>query len=314
MRFASGFLMATVLLMSSMAMAQKYTISTEDVTHFWQAFDELTSAKSRDDSISIIQYRYIDRATDHFKTFIRIRKFTAEEYVTIIAKYPLFWKSVRPLTENIANRKAEIETVLQKFKDQLPAFEIPEVCFAIGCLRTGGTTGNALILIGSEIAAADNQVVKDELTPWLKSVIGNTGDIVSMVAHEAVHTRQKGLLKNGDLLTAVLNEGIADFVTELVTGLGINAPIHAYGKAHACELRNEFNEAVKQGSHDLKPWLYNGHSAANRVADLGYYVGYAIAELYYTKQTDKLKALEWLLDRSKYKKIYELSAYSESCD
>ena len=49
------------------------------------------------------------------------------------------------------------------------------------------------------------------------------------------------------------------------------------------------------------------------MADLGYYVGYAIAELYYNKQSDKQKALEWLLDRSKYKKIYELSGYKESC-
>ncbi|MBX2969837.1 MAG: hypothetical protein KF803_10745 [Cyclobacteriaceae bacterium] len=310
MKAITGLVFA--MLIHGVVLAQSHTISTEDITHFWEAYDELTSAKSKADSISIIQQKYIDRATGHFKTFIRIRKFTAEEYVTLLGKYPQFWKSVRPLTENIANRKDEIEAVLQKFKNELPAFEIPDVCFAIGCLRTGGTTGDKLILIGSEIAAADKYVVKDELTPWLKSVIGNTGDIVSMVAHEAVHTRQKG--RNTDLLVSVMNEGIADFVTELVSELNINTHIHNYGKAHACEIRNEFSEVIRQKSNDLKPWLYNGNSAGNRIADLGYYVGYAIAELYYNKQSDKQKALEWLLDRSKYRRIYELSGYHERCN
>lgn len=309
----SGFLIGAFLLLNSLVAAQDYTISTQDVANFWEAFDRLTSATTKDDSISIIQQHYLDRATDHFKTFIRIRKFTAEEYVKIIGRYPQFWNSVRPLTENIVNRKAEIETVLQKSKDALPDFDVPDVCFAIGCLRTGGTTGNKLILIGAEIAAADENVETVELTPWLKSVIGNTGDIVSMVAHEAVHTRQKGSLRNGDLLTAVLNEGSADFVSEKIADLNINTHIHEYGKKYACDIRNEFNVVIKQKSNDLKPWLYNGNSANNRIPDLGYYVGYAIAELFYEKQIDKQKAMKWLLDRSKYKKIYELSGYAETC-
>lgn len=305
------FLFMYLIIAVGCCFGQRPSISTADIDNFWSAYDNLNTARSKEDSVAIIQTEYIDRATDHFKIFIRIRRFTAAEYVKIIGKYPQFWRSVRPLTENIVNRKDEIEGILKKFERELPAFKIPDVCFAIGCLRTGGTTGSNLILIGSEIAAADKQVVKDELTPWLNSIIGNTGDIVSMVAHEAVHTRQQG--RNTDLLVSVVNEGVADFVTELVTGLNINSHIHAYGKAHACEIQNEFNAAVKQKSTDLKPWLYNGRSAGSRMPDLGYYVGYAIAESFYEKQTDKQKALEWLLDKSKYRKIYELSGYGEGC-
>lgn len=312
MKTLTGILFA--MLLQSVVYAQQHIITTEDITHFWEANDALSSAQSKEDSISIIQERYIDRATEHFKTFIHIRKFTAEEYVALLGKYPQFWKSVRPLTENIVNRKDEIEIVLQKFKRELPAFEIPDVCFAIGCLRTGGTIGNNLILIGSEIAAANTEVVKDELSPWLKSIIGNTGDIVSMVAHESVHTRQRGKLRNAGLLVPVLNEGIADFITEKISGMNINTVVHAYGKENACVIRDEFNDAINNRSTDLKPWLYNGNNTGGRVADLGYYVGYAIAELYYNKQSDKQKALEWLLDRSKYKKIYELSGYKEGCN
>lgn len=298
---------------SHFCFAQQSTISAVDIDHFWRAYDMLNSAQSKEDSIAIVQTEYINRASNHFKTFIRIRKFTAEEYIKIIGRYPQFWNSVRPLTENIKNRKGEIDAILQKFEMELPGYKIPDVCFAIGCLRTGGTIDDELILIGSEIAAANNQVVKDELSPWLKSIIGTTGDIVSMVAHEAVHTRQKGSLRNAELLVPVLNEGIADFITEKITGLNINAQLHDYGRAHACEIRDEFNQAIRQKHTDLKPWLYNGNNAGDRKPDLGYYVGYTIAELFYEKQPDKQKALNWLLDRSKYKKIYTLSGYAEAC-
>ncbi|MBX2967254.1 MAG: hypothetical protein KF845_14000 [Cyclobacteriaceae bacterium] len=58
-----GFLIV-VLLIQGVASAQQHTISTEDITHFWKAYDKLSSAKTKGDSISIMQQHYIDRATD----------------------------------------------------------------------------------------------------------------------------------------------------------------------------------------------------------------------------------------------------------
>jgi len=56
-----------------------------------------------------MQIYYIDQATDFFKEFIKLRNFTAEEYVVLIGKYPKFWDSVRKETEKVKYRKAEIE-------------------------------------------------------------------------------------------------------------------------------------------------------------------------------------------------------------
>ncbi len=290
--------------------ATSQSISTADIDHFWQAYDQLATAQSKEDSIGIIQRTYIDRATPGFKEFLRVRKFTADEYVKVIGAAPKFWQSIRPLTKQIAQRIAEIETVLAVFVERLPKFKTPDVCFAIGTLRTGGTTTSGLILIGSDIAAADETVDTSELNNWLKSVLGKTGDIVAMVAHEAVHTQQKGSVKS-TVLTASMGEGIADFITQELLGVNINAAIHDYGLANECQLWREFQAELH--NPDYSKWLYGGSGNAGRPADLGYFMGFQIAKAYYEKSSDKRVALTNLLNRRSYEEIYKESGYTGGC-
>ena len=80
---------------------EKQIIETTDIDNFWIAFDKLKSATTQNDSIEIIQTNYIDQSTEYFKEFIRIRNFTAEEYVKLIGKYPKFWNSIRKETEKV---------------------------------------------------------------------------------------------------------------------------------------------------------------------------------------------------------------------
>jgi len=243
-------------------------IETSDIDNFWLAVDQLEKATTRDDSINLIQKNYIDLATPEFQKFIKARNFTAAEYVDLLADYPEFWKSIKPLTVKIGDRKEEIELVMQELSTVLPDFKTPNVCFAIGCLRTGGTTTKDLILIGSEIAAADSTVIKTELSSWLNQIIGTNGDIVSMVAHEAVHTQQSGFPlqdifslikhKNLSLLNASIMEGSCDFITDQYLDLNINSSIHLYGNLHYCELFEEFRSAIAVSPFDYSNFLYNG--------------------------------------------------------
>lgn len=288
-----------------------YSIETGDIDNFWRAYDQLASATSKKDSVSILQKEYIEKASDYFKEFLKARNFTATEYVDLISRYPKFWRSVRPLTENIARRKNEIQEVFETYSQKLPDYRQPDVCFAIGCLRTGGTTTDNLILIGAEIAASDSSVDKSEMSGWLDEVIGNTGDIVAMVAHEAVHTQQRNGGKN-TLLTACLREGIADFVTTELLGLNINQAIYKYGDQHQCKLWKEFEADLEDNPSGISKWLYQGNRSGDRPADLGYYIGHKIAESYYTKQGDKEKALKTLLNERKYRSIFRKSEFSSA--
>jgi hypothetical protein len=287
------------------------SIETADIRHFWYAFDMLENAKSFDDSVTIIQREYINKATPGFREFIRLRNLTAQEYARLIRHFPGFWRSIRNETLKVSERIAEIEDLLDKYETSLPNFKQPDICFAIGCLRTGGTISGDLILIGTEIAASTPETDTTRLSPWLKSVIGQVGDIVDMVAHETIHTQQREKdLKN--LAEFALNEGIADFLSEQVTGLNINRRIHAYGLANDCTLKKEFLMDYQKDKKDITGWLYNGNKAITRPADLGYYIGYRIAEDYYTRAKDKQKALADLLDTRKYMKIFNTSSYLKS--
>ena len=300
------------LFLSFLSSGQSTTeISTQDITHFWEAYDSLATSK---DSVATFQRLYIDRATPGFIAFIKARDFTAKEYVALIKRYPKFWISIRPNTERIATRKHEVEEVFKRFKILYPDFKPPKVCFAIGGLRTGGTTTSDLILIGSEIASADSTTNKTEFTGWLQYVIGNTGDIVAMVAHEAVHTQQpknlafiKGQM-NHRLLSQSLHEGAADFIGMQVTGFVINKTQYAYGIEHEAALWKEFQPQMLD--NDYSVWLYNGNQSSERPADLGYFMGARICESYFNRSTDKEKAIREIIRMKNNKKFLKRSGYA----
>lgn len=294
--------------------AQEYSFETRDIDNFWTAYDMLYSAEDFEDSVNIIQTHYIDNATDGLKEFINLRNFTAEEYVIKLAQYPKFWKSVRPLTVSIVDSKPIIDSIFTTYSSLLPDYQQPDICFAIGCLRTGGTTRDNLILIGAEIAAADTTVDKSEMDGWLSSIIGNTGNIESMIAHETIHIQQFShffiRFSSQPLLTQAILEGVADYIPKKFLDLEINSAVYDYGQNHECSLWNEFRADIQNNSKNYKNWLYKGNQQG-KPADLGYFMGYKIAEAYYENEEKKQKALKWLLDPRKYKKLYRKSDYNE---
>lgn len=270
-----------------------YTIETQDIANFWNAYDRLGTST---DSALTFQELYLDKASPSFREFLKLRDFKAKEYVQLVRTMPAFWESIRPLTENVQNRKSELQPAFDKLKELYPTFRQPDVCFAIGALRTGGTTSEGLILIGTEIAAADSTVHLSEFDrdDFMRLVLKNqTGDIIGIVAHEAVHTQQPGG-DNGDesLLKQTIVEGAADFIASLMLGrVTQSKAIYDYGIAHERELWREFYSDVRNGkSIDDTDWMYDYRT--NRPADLAYFIGYRICEAYYNNARDKKQAIE----------------------
>ncbi|MEZ5042193.1 MAG: DUF2268 domain-containing putative Zn-dependent protease [Saprospiraceae bacterium] len=301
------------ILVPSSAQSTKeiYDISTIDIDHFWEAFDSLAHTK---DSIGTMQRLYIDRGTEGLKQFIKARNFTAAEYVELIRDIPAFWLSIRPNTLAVKERKAQIIEVFRKYKQIYPRFKAPKVCFAIGNLRTGGTVRKDYLLIGTEIASADSTTNKDGMNQWLQSVLGQTGDITGMVAHETVHFLQpKALFPMANayfghrMLMFCLREGAADFIAEQAIGHHINEHIFQYGEAHEQALWEEFKTEMLK--NDFSKWLYNGVQSKGRPADLGYYIGYKICQSYFEKAPDKNKALIAIIRIMHYKRFWRKSGY-----
>jgi uncharacterized protein YjaZ len=58
-------------------------------------------------------------------------------------------------------------------------------------------------------------------------------------------------------------------------------------------------------------WLYQGDQSKDRPADLGYYMGYKIAEAYYKRAADKKQAVKDILQIKDFHQFLAASGYAE---
>jgi hypothetical protein len=286
-------------------------IDNSDIANFWKAYDLLPTAK---DSAEVFQQYYIDKASEGFKEFIAARDFKAEEYVQVIKKYPKFWESIRPMTERIEARKGELLPFFEKMKLSYPSFKEPNVCFAIGPIRTGGTTTPGLILVGAEIAAADSTINLSDFPDdnFFKKILGRTGDFIGMVAHESIHIAQPiDTTDDMSVLKRAINEGSADFLGTLISGRqSMNPATFNYGIQNEEQLWKEFQDDMKANKKfNETDWFYKYN--LKRPADLGYFIGYRISESYYNNSKDKKKAIKEIIEVSDPNKFLTESKYPE---
>lgn len=273
-------------------------VVTADIENFWIAHDAIRSEADPARKQRLIQSLYIDRGSNGLHALMQARGYTAEQYVAAIDAWPRYWASVRPLTHRAFAATTGLEADLASLKRLYPALRPASITYAIGVLRTGGTTLDDKVLIGAELALGDDSVDVSELpeplqtrlrTFYASQPFHNNGQ---NNIHEYIHTQQ---IEAGDTLAQyALREGVAELVAELITGKKPDLPLYVYGPAHEAELKRQFQ--ADRRSNNYRDWLYN--SSANRfgVSDLGYYVGYRIASAYYAAQPDKAKAVATLIE------------------
>jgi uncharacterized protein YjaZ len=265
-------------------------VTTIDIDHFWDAFDNLKNCKTFLDSVNSFQFLYLDKATNGLLDFIQARDLTAEKYVDVVSKNSAFYKSVRQNTYEAKKAEPTIQEVFTRFKEIYADFKPFKVCFAIGIKNTGGTVSNQFVLIGTEITTSTknmDSVNSNEIVQKLKAI----------VAHECVHTQLKPYADPNALKCALLyqsmKEGSCDFIAELITG---NSRSSEYGEKNENKLWTEFkNELCNQ---NIAHWLYNGSTVKDKPADLGYFIGYSIVKEYYKNALDKKQAVIDIINMS----------------
>ena len=276
------------------AQDENQKVFTSDIDNFWIAYDSIQTTNDSLQQVGFIKNLYIDKGTKGLKAFMAVREYDAQLWIELIRKYPKFWKSIRPNTFTVKTYAAEIEKRIQTLKEIYPDLKEAKMFFTVGGLRSGGTTMNDMVLIGSEIATGNASTDVSEFpSKWLESVFKNQlpDNIVALNIHEYVHTQQKGNPK--DLLGQALREGACDFITELVMGKPLQNNYIVYGREHEADLKEQFKKEMFTSFSSN--WLYNG-SRAKTVADLGYFMGYSICKSYYNNATDKKKAVKEIIE------------------
>ncbi len=111
------------------------------------------------------------------------------------------------------------------------------------------------------------------------------------------------------MLRRAIGEGSADFIGELISGGQIDSHLHKYGNPIEKELWLEFKKEMN--GNDSSGWLYQGEKAKDKPADLGYYIGYKIAERCYKNALDKQQAIEDILEIKNFQEFLATSRYEE---
>lgn len=288
-------------------------IITDDIDHFWEAYDKISHTKD-----SAAQYKYLDdlyisRASAGLESLMRVRRYTAKTYVDAINNYPLFWNSIRQNTFKSKALGKEISAGIEKLKRIYPDLKPSTIYFAIGVFRTNGTVDGNKVLIGSEMALSDKSVNTQELPEHPKEfnrLYTPINEIELLCAHEYVHTQQKPFVDN--LLSYCLYEGIAEFVSTTALGKKSNTPAVAYGKENSAKVRAKFEEDVFIPARTFN-WLWSENTIFG-YRDLGYAVGFQIAEKYYSRAKNKKKAIKDLIEldygnEAQVEQLVDRSAY-----
>lgn len=286
---------------------------TSDIANFWKAYD----AGGANGSTAAFQTEYLDHASPGLKDFIASRSVTAASLAAMVSKYPRYFADIRASTLRLANDatvQGRMRDGYRRIKSMYAPAVFPPVTFLIGRFSTGGTTSTNGMLVGLEFFSITPTTPLDELGQFQRDNVRPLDSLPVIVAHEHAHILQAhagGLLSKAskNLLDQALIEGSADFIAYQVTGANINGRLWEYAIPKEAALWAEF-KSVMHGT-DLSRWLYNqGSATADRPGDLGYFIGYRIAEAFYNRTADKNLAVRAIIEVANSDLFLTQSGYS----
>lgn len=269
---------------------------TEDLDRFWAAWDAAAAVDGTEARSAVFQAQYLDAGSPGLEAFARLRIGDGAKLLKAIDKHPRYYASLRARTAALAAELPGIRETLGRMKVLYPEAVFPDVYFLMGRMNSGGTLDRTGLLIGVDMFGGGPGAPLEELGDWHREVVGESGNLPVIVAHEWVHFQQ--LSDTGSqptLLQAAIGEGVADFIAELGAGRHLNDHVHAWAEPRAATLWTEFRG--RMNGTDYAGWLYDAGegSTDGRPADLGYWMGYRIASGYYARAADKTAAIREML-------------------
>jgi hypothetical protein len=271
----------------------------DDLRRFWAAYD----AGGRDGNTAAFQRIYLDAATPGLRDFIHVRQLTAASIVHAVSRYRAYYAALSRSTRSLAPDDSVFTRIRRgyaRIETLYPAAFYPPVTLLYGRFSTGGTTGTHGLLLGMEFYGRDAAAPIDELNGFARdNQFSLQRDLPALVAHEHAHVLQqaagaRGGRRGATVLEASLVEGGAEFVAELASGRASYADHFVTWRTRESEFWAAFQRDM-QGT-TVSRWLYNqGSSTAEWPGDLGYFMGYRIAQAYYLRASDKSAALRTLI-------------------
>jgi hypothetical protein len=286
----------------------KVNLVTSDIDHFWDAYDR--TQKDSSDKAATYQKYYLGKASPGLQNYWLKKVGGMKRFLSVHNSHEKFYAAVRKNTLNVNKQKPEIIAYFKKFEDIYPAATFPDVYFVIGSFSSGGTVSDNGLLIGTEMFTKTKDIPTGELSLWERNVYAEPDILPTIIIHELIHFQQNDMARDTTLLRDAIREGMADFLSELITGRIITKRQHGYAKGKEKMIWDDFKkEMYLNRSYN---WIANRKDETpDHPNDLGYWVGYQICKAWYDEQSDKKKAINGMLHIRDYKKFLEESRLDE---
>jgi hypothetical protein len=290
-RISAGILIGVV---ASATAGQEPTIELEDVERFYKIYEAAGGKPTAEQ----LQRDYLDAGSDGLKRIAKSRNVTGTRIAETLTKRPEIYINAKQCVETLPRVRARLAASLRELVRLYPQARIPPVTIVVGRGRPVAV-GNPItgLQVGLEALCA-----VDWLNPNLED------RFVHVIAHEYAHVQQATVFAEKQELTLLersLLEGAAELAAELTSGKVAYSNFEASTRGREKEIETAF--LADQDKTDLSQWMDN--STAEKPGDLGYWVGYRIAKVYYVNSPDKTQAVREVLDMSDAKAFLAKSGW-----
>lgn len=304
--------------MSFISCSAKERIDASAFYAFRQMLGTLEGAKDSNDSIRIIQRFYIDKIRKRCNPFLKEKNIEAVKLYNSLILYPNFYNQLAKYEINVKSLNDTIRFIDKKFKESFDEYEEPSIVLLVGDLSVGGAVSKTTIYICLDMISDNGVIDKSELPEYMKNICAK-GTLFCYLVHEIVHSMQYGFPMNelfgmikhnkNSLLYACLLEGSADYIADHLFNTFLNKNLSNYYEKNIDVIWIRFNQNVNENPFEYNQWIYYFTPNDERPADLGYYIGYKICEAFMNKQTDKKRGIKSLINRRKYRDIFNQSEF-----
>jgi hypothetical protein len=275
-------------------------IITKDIHHFWEAYDVVV--KDSTNIRNVYKEYYFDKASDGMEDYMGGKVSSIDYFIKHVQTHPKLYKTIRENTLKVDEYKKDIQQSFKKFKELYPEAKFPDVYFVIGAFTSGGTVSASGLLIGTNQMSDGENVNTEELDFGDKLLMNKSKYIPNIVSHELIHFQQDGIKKDSITLGYAINEGMADFIGELISGKTANRKIFEWAKGKEKQIWADFKKDMYFDRYNN--WIANYSTASkDSYPDLGYWIGYEICKSYYENTQDKKQAIYDMFSIQDYRKF-----------
>jgi outer membrane protein assembly factor BamB len=262
------------------AMPAAIEIRMEDVTRFYEIYE----AAGGRPTAQQLQRDYLDPGTAGLRHLTRVRKVNAENIARAIATQPQLYSNARSCLAVLPRIRERLVLTFDKLLELYPEAQKPPVTLLVSRGKPVAIAGP-----GSGVQVALEATCSENAAKYLGANVDDR--FVYVIAHEYIHVQQAPERANPTVLERALEEGVAEFLGELISGGISNVAVHASAERRERQIEERF--AADLDKRELSAWFDN--TTPDDVGQLGYWVGYRIAKAYYQNAPDKRAAIREMI-------------------